>query len=51
MSSNIPKLDIFIDNEGLLCVGRRLKNSSFNASLKYPALLPKKHQVTDMIAT
>ena len=51
ISSNIPKLDIFIDNKGLLRVGRRLKNSSLDSSLKYPVLLPKKHQVTDMIVT
>ena len=48
-SSNISQLDVFIDNEGLLGVGGRLKNSSLDSNLKHPVLLPKKHQVTDMI--
>ena len=47
--NNISQLDVFIDNEGLLRVGGRLKNSSLGSILKYPVLLPKKHQVIDMI--
>ena len=47
--SNISQLDVFIDNEGLLRVGGRLKNSSLGSILKHPVLLPKKHQVIDMI--
>ena len=44
-------IDVFIDNEWLLLVGKKLKNSSLNSSLKHPVLLPKKHQVTYMIIT
>ena len=46
-SSNVSQLDVFIDNEGLLQIGGRL--SFLDSNLKYPVLLPKKHQVTDMI--
>ena len=47
-ASNISQLDVFIDNEALLHIGGRLKNSSLDSNLKHPALLPKKN-VTDMI--
>ena len=48
-SSNISHLDVFTDNEGLLHVGGRLKNSSLDSNLKHPVLLPKKHKMTDMM--
>ena len=35
-SSNISQLDVFVDNEGLLRVGGRLKNSSLDSDLKHP---------------
>ena len=50
-SSNISQLDVFIDNEELLRVGGKLKNSSLDSILKLPVLLPKRHpkKVTYMI--
>ena len=48
-SSNISHLDVFTDNEGLLHVGGRLKNSSLDSNLKHPVLLPRKHKMTNMM--
>ena len=48
-SSSIYKLDVFLDIRGILRVGGRLKNSFLNCNLKYPILLPRKHEVTNII--
>ena len=49
-SSSIHKLDVFVDMRGILGAGGRLKNSFMNCSLKYPILLPRKDEVTNIIA-
>ena len=48
-SSSIHKLDVFLDIMGILRVGERLRNSFLNCNLKYPILLPRKHEVTNII--
>ena len=48
-SGNILQLDVFIENEGLMLVYGRLKNSSMDSSLKHLVLLSMKNQVIDMI--
>lgn len=48
-SGNILQLDVFIDNEGLMLVYGRLKNSSMDSSLKHLVLLSMKNQVIGMI--
>ncbi|XP_032225977.2 uncharacterized protein LOC116608996 [Nematostella vectensis] len=45
-TSNIYKLDPFIDDEGLLRVGGRLRNAEEEYQLKHPLILPKDHHVT-----
>lgn len=43
------KLAPFVDSEGLLRVGGRLRNSQFSYDVKHPILLPKSHRITDLI--
>jgi len=40
----------FIDQEGVLRVGGRLRHSSFTNDKKHPILLPKQHHITKLIA-
>ncbi|KAK6169143.1 hypothetical protein SNE40_020252 [Patella caerulea] len=50
VSKNSPlyRLDPFINKDGLICVGGRLKRTSLDIC-KYPVILPKKHFITDLI--
>ncbi|XP_062614642.1 uncharacterized protein LOC134276399 [Saccostrea cucullata] len=48
-NSPIQKLDPYIDSEGILRVGGRLRNLSADASFKNPMILPAKHHVTTLI--
>ncbi|XP_046898685.1 uncharacterized protein LOC124482244 isoform X1 [Hypomesus transpacificus] len=41
--------DAFLDNDGLLKVGGRLKNASFSTILKHPVIIPKNHYLTKLI--
>ncbi|XP_067208930.1 uncharacterized protein [Linepithema humile] len=47
--NNIAALNPFIDNDGLIRVGGRLKNSDLTFSQKHPILLPSRHFLTDLI--
>ncbi len=47
--SAIYKLDPFMDKNGVLRVGGRLRNSSLNYETKHPMLLPKKGHITDLV--
>ena len=46
---NISQLDSFLDKNGILRVGGRLKKSNFDINQKFPILLPKNSQVTSLI--
>ena len=48
-SSTIYNLDPFMDADGLIRVGGRLKHSDLNNSCKHPVLLPKQEKVTDLV--
>lgn len=48
-SSNIPRLDVFLDIRSILHVAGRLKNPLLICNLKYPILFPRRHEVIDMI--
>ena len=48
-SSNIVKLDPFLDQDGILRVGGRLNRSSLTFEEKHPILLPKKHHLSQLI--
>ena len=43
------QLQPFLDDQGLIRVGGRLKKSNLSYEQKHPLLLPSKHTVTDMI--
>lgn len=48
-NSNILSLDPFIDKDGLIRVGGRLKHSSLTFEQKHPILLPGKHILTKLL--
>ena len=48
-SSNLYKLDPFIDSKGLLRVGGRLKNSTSPFHVRYPVIIPKNDHVTTLL--
>ena len=47
-SSSLYKLDPFLDKEGVLRVGGRLRQSSIPYAVKQPVILPKKGHVMDL---
>ena len=48
-SSALFRLDPFVDPEGMLRVGGRLRHSTFPRDLKHPLILPKKSHVTKLL--
>ncbi|XP_028517140.1 uncharacterized protein LOC110246561 [Exaiptasia diaphana] len=48
-SSQLRRLDPFLDHDGVLRVGGRLKHSPMPEEIKHPAILPRKGQVTEML--
>jgi len=48
-TSGLQKLDPFVDSQGMLRVGGRLKESSLPYSVKHPLILPRKHHVVNLI--
>ncbi|GFW40650.1 uncharacterized protein TNCV_2835941 [Trichonephila clavipes] len=48
-SSTLLPLDIFLDTDGIIKVGGRLKNSSLSPIQKHPILLPKSHHLTNLV--
>ncbi|XP_066582127.1 uncharacterized protein [Prorops nasuta] len=49
--TRLEAFDPFLNENGLLCVGGRLKNSDIAPSQKHSILLPSKSHVTDLIIT
>ncbi|GFS58553.1 integrase catalytic domain-containing protein [Trichonephila clavipes] len=48
-SSKLLPLGIFLDTDGIIKVGGRLKNSSLSPIQKHPILLPKSHHLTNLV--
>ena len=48
-SKILRKLDPFLDQNGLIRAGGRLKNSNMDDRVKYPIIIPKNGQATSMI--
>ncbi|XP_043466286.1 uncharacterized protein LOC122501086 [Leptopilina heterotoma] len=48
-SSSLTSLNPFLDKDGLLRVGGRLKNSTLSYNERYPIILPKSHHITILI--
>lgn len=42
-------MDVFLDQDGLLRVGGRLKNASLPTTVKHPVLIPKDHPISRTI--
>ncbi|KAI3351065.1 hypothetical protein L3Q82_005632 [Scortum barcoo] len=47
--SELYSLDAFLDKDGVLRVGGRLRHSSLPESIKHPAIIPKGYHITKMI--
>lgn len=47
--SKLYKLDPFLDDNGILRVGGRLKLADMPFELRHPIILPRKHHVSDLI--
>ena len=48
-ASTLYKMDPFLDNDGVLRVGGRLRNAEIPAAAKYTVVLPKKGHLTRLI--
>ena len=48
-NSNLYTLDPFLDENGVLRVGGHLKHADLSTAVKYPAILPRKGHMTDLI--
>lgn len=48
-NSKIQSLSPFIDENGLIRVGGRLKNANISSQAKHPILLPKSHVISSLI--
>ena len=48
-TSSLHKLDRFLDGEGILRVGGRLKNATTPYEVKHPVLIPKNDHVTNLL--
>ena len=49
LSSKIAKLNPFLDDDGILRVGGRLKNADLPYGVKYPMILPRSSHVSSLI--
>ncbi|XP_078483450.1 uncharacterized protein LOC144743487 [Ciona intestinalis] len=47
--SSLYRLDPFLDNEGVLRVGGRLRNSNLTYDVGHPVIIPKNHHITNLI--
>ncbi|XP_047243901.1 uncharacterized protein LOC124881947 [Girardinichthys multiradiatus] len=47
--SKLFKMDTFLDNDGLLKVGGRLKDASYSSAMKHPVLVPNGQHITQLI--
>ncbi|KAK3726566.1 hypothetical protein QZH41_001952, partial [Actinostola sp. cb2023] len=50
-SSSLYRLDPFIDENGILRVGGRIRCSDFSYDVKHPIILPRKGHITELLIT
>lgn len=48
-TSNLYKLDPFVDGDGLLRIGGRIRRADMPLDVKHPLILPKSDHITDLI--
>ena len=49
MSSCLYRLDPFVDKDGLMRVGGRIKRADLPVATKHPVILPRKSPITDLL--
>ena len=49
MSSCLYRLDPFLDDDGLIRVGGRIKRANLPVATKHPVILPRKSPITDLL--
>ena len=49
--SSLYKLDPFVDEDGILRVGGRLRRASLTDDMKFPIILPRNSHVTTLIVS
>ena len=49
MSSCLYRLDPFLDKDGLMRIGGRIKRADLPAATKHPVILPRKSPITDLL--
>ena len=47
--SSLYRLDPYLDEDGILRVGGRLRRASVSTSVKHPVILPRRSHVTDLV--
>lgn len=48
-SSSLYKLDPFVDQDGLICVGGRIRRANASLDMKHPVIILRKGQLTDLL--
>ena len=48
-TSSLFPLDPYVDSDGLIRVGGRMRNADFPTGIEHPIILPRKHHVTDLV--
>ena len=48
-TSSLYRLDPFLDNQGIMRVGGRIRRAANNPSFNHPMILPRKHHITNLI--
>lgn len=48
-NSPINRLDLFLDDSGVLRVGGRVHRGNFNIKLKHPIIIPRKSKITNLL--
>ena len=45
----LEKLNLFIDEDGLLCIGSRIKQAKIKNNKKHPIIIPSKHHIATLL--
>ncbi len=48
-TSSLYRLDPYLDEEGVLCVGGRIDRANIPRDIKHPIILPRKSHVTELL--
>ena len=48
-TSSLYRLDQFLDDQGIMRVGRRIRRAANNPYFNHPMILPRKHHITNLI--